>query len=303
MHTVCGLLMHASPRGDDGGSAAGPVGREVLVAPAVQGHRRAQAQDQSDAGADRAEGEHPLAGEPAPVHGLARRARSLRPCRRPRERHLRAVLHAPRSSAPTSSSAAASTGWPATAVTRSPTRWTRCRSRACTRSRSATARAASARASVELRYRRVRVLPPIGKQKRYPALALTVIHAKERAAPADRPAIDWKLITDLPVLDPRGGDREAALVRPALEDRGVPQDPEVGLPGGRGAAANRRAPGEADRGLLHPELAGVLDDDDQPLRAARHPWPRPHQGEIALLDRLVPDRRKPGPARGRSPPT
>jgi len=26
-----------------------------------------------------------------------------------------------------------------------------------------------------------------------------VIHAKERAAPADRPAIDWKLITDLPV--------------------------------------------------------------------------------------------------------
>ena len=43
-------------------------------------------------------------------------------------------------------------------------------------------------------------LVPIGKQKRYPALTLTVIHAKERAAPADRPAIDWKLITDLPVL-------------------------------------------------------------------------------------------------------
>lgn len=55
-------------------------------------------------------------------------------------------------------------------------------------------------ASVELRYRRVHVLPPIGKQKRYPALTLTVIHAKERAAPADRPAIDWRLITDLPVL-------------------------------------------------------------------------------------------------------
>jgi hypothetical protein len=55
-------------------------------------------------------------------------------------------------------------------------------------------------ASVELRYRRVHVLPPIGKQKRYPALALTVIHARERTVPADRPAIDWKLITDLPVL-------------------------------------------------------------------------------------------------------
>ena len=54
-------------------------------------------------------------------------------------------------------------------------------------------------AAVEIKYRRVRVLPPVGKQKRYPALRLTVIQARERAAPADRPAIDWKLITDLPV--------------------------------------------------------------------------------------------------------
>ena len=54
-------------------------------------------------------------------------------------------------------------------------------------------------AVVELRHRRVRVLPPIGKQKRYPALTLTVIHAKERGTPVDRPAIEWKLITDLPV--------------------------------------------------------------------------------------------------------
>jgi hypothetical protein len=54
-------------------------------------------------------------------------------------------------------------------------------------------------ALVELRYRRVHVLPPIGKQKRYPALDLTVIQARERGTPADRPAIDWQLITDLPV--------------------------------------------------------------------------------------------------------
>ena len=54
-------------------------------------------------------------------------------------------------------------------------------------------------ALVELRYRRIRVLPPIGKQKRYPALALTVLQAREREAPPDRPAIGWKLITDLPV--------------------------------------------------------------------------------------------------------
>jgi hypothetical protein len=54
-------------------------------------------------------------------------------------------------------------------------------------------------AVVELRYRHVRVLPPVGKRKRYPALTLTVIHAKEPEKPADRPAIDWRLITDLPV--------------------------------------------------------------------------------------------------------
>lgn len=54
-------------------------------------------------------------------------------------------------------------------------------------------------ATVEIRYRSVRVLPPIGKQKRYPALVLTVLHAQEQSEPADRPKIDWKLITDLPV--------------------------------------------------------------------------------------------------------
>jgi Transposase DNA-binding len=52
---------------------------------------------------------------------------------------------------------------------------------------------------VELRYRRVHVRPPIGKQKRYPALTLTVLYAQEREAPSHRPKIDWKLITDLPV--------------------------------------------------------------------------------------------------------
>jgi hypothetical protein len=54
-------------------------------------------------------------------------------------------------------------------------------------------------ARVELKYRRIHVLPPIGKQKRYPALSLTVIHAQERHTPKDRARIDWKLITDLPV--------------------------------------------------------------------------------------------------------
>lgn len=40
-------------------------------------------------------------------------------------------------------------------------------------------------AVLELRYRRIKVLPPIAKQKRYPPLELTVIHAKERDAPQE----------------------------------------------------------------------------------------------------------------------
>jgi hypothetical protein len=54
-------------------------------------------------------------------------------------------------------------------------------------------------AVLEIRYRKIRVLPPIGKQKRYPALTLTVIHAEERGTPKNRKKIVWKLITDLPV--------------------------------------------------------------------------------------------------------
>lgn len=55
------------------------------------------------------------------------------------------------------------------------------------------------KATLELKCRRVHVLPPIGKQKRYPALTLTVIHAVERGTPKNREKIEWKLITDLPV--------------------------------------------------------------------------------------------------------
>jgi len=54
-------------------------------------------------------------------------------------------------------------------------------------------------ATLELRYRRLRVLPPAGKQKRYPELNLTVIYAQELGTPKDREPINWKLLTDLPV--------------------------------------------------------------------------------------------------------
>ena len=58
-------------------------------------------------------------------------------------------------------------------------------------------------ALLEIRYRRTRVLPPVGKWKRYPALTLTVIHAEEAAAPQNRKRISWKLITDLPIRSSR----------------------------------------------------------------------------------------------------
>jgi hypothetical protein len=54
-------------------------------------------------------------------------------------------------------------------------------------------------AVLEIRYRRIRVLLPIGKQKRYPALTLTMIHSEERGTPKNRKKVHWKLITDLPV--------------------------------------------------------------------------------------------------------
>jgi len=54
-------------------------------------------------------------------------------------------------------------------------------------------------AVLEIRYCRLAVLPPIGKQKNYPPLVLTVIYAQERGQPEGRERIDWKLLTDLPV--------------------------------------------------------------------------------------------------------
>jgi hypothetical protein len=54
-------------------------------------------------------------------------------------------------------------------------------------------------AVLDVKYRHIHVLPPIGKQQHYRALDLTVIHATEHGAPANRKPIEWKLITDLPV--------------------------------------------------------------------------------------------------------
>ena len=54
-------------------------------------------------------------------------------------------------------------------------------------------------AKLALKYKRINLLPPIGKARRYPPLSLTVIHATEVNPPEGRKPIDWKLLTDLPV--------------------------------------------------------------------------------------------------------
>ena len=56
---------------------------------------------------------------------------------------------------------------------------------------------------LELKYHRLRILPPVGKRRRYQALTLTVIHAQEQGTPQGREKIDWKLLTDLPVASPQ----------------------------------------------------------------------------------------------------
>jgi len=58
-------------------------------------------------------------------------------------------------------------------------------------------------AVLEIRYCKVLVLPPIGKQKQYPRLSVTVIHAVERGTPNGRDKIEWKLMTNLPVASRR----------------------------------------------------------------------------------------------------
>ena len=53
--------------------------------------------------------------------------------------------------------------------------------------------------TLDVKFRTIHVLPPIGKQKTYKPLMLSYIHAVERDEPTDRPRVDWKLVTNLPV--------------------------------------------------------------------------------------------------------
>jgi hypothetical protein len=59
-------------------------------------------------------------------------------------------------------------------------------------------------ACLHVKFAAIKTLPPIGKRKRYSPQVLTYIHALELDPPTDRPPIDWKLVTNLPVADLAG---------------------------------------------------------------------------------------------------
>lgn len=97
---------------------------------------------------------------------------------------------------------------------------------------------------LEIRYRRIEVLPPIGKQCRYRALSLTVLHALEREDPGNRKRKIW-VITRL-LSAPRAANALAG--RPGLWQGPRDRPAELfGTPLHRGACppynlSNRTAP-------------------------------------------------------------
>lgn len=98
------------------------------------------------------------------------------------------------------------------------------------------------KAALEIKFERIAVLPPTGKQNRYRALDLTVIHASERGAPKGRKPIEWKLITDLPVRGRSDAIEKINGYAMRWKNRDVPQGPEIGLQGERLETADRGAP-------------------------------------------------------------
>ena len=108
-----------------------------------------------------------------------------------------------------------------------------------------------------------RVMPPIGKQKHYPALTLTVIRAEERGTPKNRKKVEWKLITDLPVVSRADTIEKLRWYALRWKIEVFHKVPQIGLQSRGIEAQDRPTSDQFGCGLLHPELAGLLDDDAQ----------------------------------------
>lgn len=124
-------------------------------------------------------------------------------------------------------------------------------------------------AVLELRFHRILVRPPKGKEKHYPELVLTAIHAKERDKPKGREKIDWKLLTDLPVRSCLDAIEKLEWYAQRRKIETFHKILKIRLQGGGGEAEDRRAARELARNPLHPELAHLLDHHAQSHLAQR----------------------------------
>jgi Transposase DNA-binding len=93
------------------------------------------------------------------------------------------------------------------------------------------------------------------------------------------------------------------LVCHALEDQGVSQDFEVRLQSRGRETQNRATPGKPDFGFLHAELAGIVDDDDEPCHAERIPQTGvDRNGNYASRQSCKRPGQKPGRTKSTAPP-
>jgi hypothetical protein len=155
-----------------------------------------------------------------------------------------------------------------------------------------------ATARLELRFARVHVLPPWGKQTRWPPLDLTIIHAVEPGRPEGRDRVEWKLATDLPV---RSADEAVEKLRWYARRWNIELFHKVLKSGCRVEAARLRA---ADRlAKLAAVLSVVAWRIFWSAAVARAAPAAPARvaltaDEVAALDAAVPDKPRPGaPAR------
>ena len=129
-------------------------------------------------------------------------------------------------------------------------------------------------AVLEIKFEELQLQPPIGKKKQYPPLKLTVIHATERSKPKNRKQIIWKLITDLPVRSLKDAVEKLQWYALRWKIEVFHKILKSGCKAEDFEASHRGAAREPDIGLLHRELAHLLDDDAQPCRAKRAANPR-----------------------------
>jgi hypothetical protein len=124
-------------------------------------------------------------------------------------------------------------------------------------------------AVLELRFKRIHLLPPIGKQAEYPDLTLTVLHATECGKPVGRDRIDWKLLTDLPVTSRM---QAIEMLQWYATRRKIETFPKIMKSGCKVKQPKLRTSERLVNliaALLHPGLAYLLDDHDAAYDAYR----------------------------------